>query len=91
MRFGVRKPSISKSFSSRTSLKKSIGIRAPKGTGMITNPEKALYNKIYNKSTFSTTSRKSSKTKGYEDSKNEGCLSFLIFIIALFVIFSIIF
>ena len=30
-----------------------MGIKMPKGTGIITNPKKAIYNKIYNKTTIS--------------------------------------
>lgn len=60
MKFGVRKPSIKKSISARTtgklkrSVKRSINpFYGKKGIGFITNPKKALYNKIYNKTTFS--------------------------------------
>lgn len=60
MKFGMRKPSIKKSISARTigkakrSVKKAIipGY-GKKGMGWLTNPKKAAYNKIYNKTTFS--------------------------------------
>lgn len=60
MKFGMRKPSIRKSISARTtgrakrSIKKAIipGY-GKKGSGWIKNPKKAAYNKIYNKTTFS--------------------------------------
>ena len=60
MKFGMRKPSIKKSISARTtgkikrSIKKAIipGY-GKKGTGWIKNPKKAVYNKIYNKTSFS--------------------------------------
>ena len=60
MKFGMRKPSIKKSISERTtgkikrSIKKAIipGY-GKKGTGWIKNPKKAAYNKIYNKTSFS--------------------------------------
>ena len=60
MKFGMRKPSIKKSISVRTtgkikrSIKKAIipGY-GKKGTGWIKNPKKAAYNKIYNKTSFS--------------------------------------
>lgn len=60
MKFGLRKPSLQKSLKARTTgklkrkLKKSIipGY-GQKGTGYIKNPQKAMYNKIYNKTTFS--------------------------------------
>lgn len=60
MKFGMRKPSLKKSIAARTSgrakraLKKSlIPGYGQKGTGYIKNPKKALYNKVYNKTTFS--------------------------------------
>jgi hypothetical protein len=57
MKFGMRKPSIKKSIAARTSVKRyirhSLGVKAPRGWGWITNPKKALYNKVYRKTTFS--------------------------------------
>ena len=57
MKIGIRNYSLSKRISSRTSVKRYIrhnmGIKMPKGTGIITNPRKAIYNKIYNKTTIS--------------------------------------
>lgn len=57
MKFGVRKPSLKKSLAARTSLKRQIkqraGIKMPKGYGWITDPEKYVYNKIYNRTTTS--------------------------------------
>ena len=60
MKYGMRKPSIKKSFSARTkgratrALKKAvIPGYGKKGTGWIKNPKKAAYNKVYRKTTFS--------------------------------------
>ena len=57
MKIGLRKPSFKKSFAARTSLKRvvknSLGLRAPKGYGWLTNPKKAAYNRVYNRTTFS--------------------------------------
>lgn len=57
MEIGVRKPSIKKSISARTSVKRQVvqraGLKMPKGTGFIRDPKKAAYNKIYNKTTVS--------------------------------------
>jgi hypothetical protein len=60
MKFGVRKPSIKKSFKARTtgkikrSVKKTvIPVYGKKGTGIYKNPKKAAYNKVYKKTTFS--------------------------------------
>ena len=59
MKIGIRKPSIKKSIKARTTgkfkrkLKKAINpMYEKKGVGMITNPKKALYNKVYNKTTI---------------------------------------
>lgn len=53
MKFGYRKPSLKKRIAARTSVKRyirhSLGFKAPKGWGWITNPKKAAYNKIYNR------------------------------------------
>lgn len=61
MKFGIRTPSIKKSISSRTtgkinrSIKKNINpIYEKKGMGIINNPDKAIYNKVYNKTTIDT-------------------------------------
>ena len=60
MKFGMRKPSIKKSISARTTgkLKRSLKKKiipgyGKKGTGWIKNPKKAAYNKAYRKTTFS--------------------------------------
>jgi hypothetical protein len=55
MKFGIRKPSIRKSIAARTSVKRMIrqnlGLKAPRGYGWITNPKKAAYNRVYNRTT----------------------------------------
>lgn len=57
MRFGVRRPSIKGRISARTSWKRyvrhSMGFKAPRGAGWFTNPKKALYNRVYNRTTVS--------------------------------------
>lgn len=60
MKFGMRKPSLRKSISARTTgrakraLKKALlpGY-GKKGSGWLKNPKKAAYNNIYKKNTFS--------------------------------------
>jgi len=56
MKFGLRTPSLKKRISARTSLKRVVrhrmGIKVPRGMGMLTNPKKAIYNKVYRKTTF---------------------------------------
>lgn len=53
MKFGFRIPSLTKRIAARTSVKRiirhNLGFKAPRGMGWITNPKKALYNKVYNK------------------------------------------
>lgn len=58
MKFGIRKPSIKKSLKARTTgklkkkMKRAVNpFYGKKGMGFITNPKKAIYNKVYNKTT----------------------------------------
>jgi hypothetical protein len=55
MKFGFRVPSIKKRIAARTSVKRfvrhSMGVKAPRGMGWLTNPKKAAYNRVYNKTT----------------------------------------
>jgi len=55
VRFGFRIPSLRKRIAARTSLKRyvrnSLGLKAPRGWGWITNPRKAAYNRVYNRTT----------------------------------------
>lgn len=60
MKFGMRKPSVKKSLKARTTgnakrkVKKAlIPGYGKKGMGYIKNPKKAVYNKVYKKTTFS--------------------------------------
>jgi hypothetical protein len=51
MKVGVRIPSLKKRIAARTSWKRyarqSLGFKAPRCYGWITNPKKALYNRVY--------------------------------------------
>jgi hypothetical protein len=55
MKFGFRTPSIRKRIAARTSWKRvvrhNLGVKAPRGYGWLTNPKKAAYNRIYNRTT----------------------------------------
>lgn len=55
MRFGFRVPSLRKRIAARTSWKRvvrnSLGLKAPRGWGWVTNPRRAAYNRIYNRTT----------------------------------------
>jgi hypothetical protein len=57
MRFGVRRPSLAKSFAARTSVKRyvrhNLGLKAPRGYGWLTNPKKAAYNRVYSRTSVS--------------------------------------
>ena len=59
MKFGFRTPSLKKSISARTTGRLNRAIKraivpgyGKKGIGVITNPQKALYNRIYKKTTI---------------------------------------
>ena len=56
MKFGLRIPSLRKRIAARTSAKRfvrySLGLKAPRGWGWLTNTERALHNRIYNRTTL---------------------------------------
>lgn len=59
MKLGIRTPSLKKSLSAKTTGKLKRSVKASinpfygkKGIGTITNPQKSLYNKVYNQTTF---------------------------------------
>src|SRR4030095_5270374 len=53
MKFGFRRPSLKKRIAARTSVKRyvrhSLGLKAPRGLGWLTDPKKAAYNRVYNR------------------------------------------
>jgi hypothetical protein len=55
VKFGFRRPSLKKGIAARTSVKRAIrhrlGLKAPRGWGWLTNPKKALYNRVYSRTT----------------------------------------
>ncbi|MCT0497946.1 hypothetical protein EFL48_03010 [Lactococcus cremoris] len=60
MKFGVRKPSLTKSLKARTTAKYKRKVKkalipgyGKKGMGWAKNPKKAAYNKVYKKTSFS--------------------------------------
>lgn len=60
MKIGMRKPSIKKSLKARTTGKAKRKVKkalvpgyGKKGMGYVKNPKKAIYNKVYKKTTFS--------------------------------------
>ena len=56
MKFGIRMPSLTKRTAARTSWKRyvrnNLGVKAPRGWGWLTNPKKAAYNRVYNRTSF---------------------------------------
>ena len=56
MKFGFRRPSLKRRISARTSIKRQVvhraGIKMPCGYGFLRNPKKAVYNKVYNRTSF---------------------------------------
>lgn len=60
MKFGMRKPSLKRSFSARTKGRTTRAVKkalipgyGKKGMGWIRDPKRAAYNKMYQKTTFS--------------------------------------
>jgi len=53
MKFGFRIPNLNKRIAARTSVKRIIrhnfGFKAPRGWGWITDPNRAAYNRVYNR------------------------------------------
>ncbi len=53
MKFVLRIPSLTKRIAARTSwkrvIRRNLGFKAPKGFGWLTDPKKAAYNRVYNK------------------------------------------
>lgn len=92
MKFGVRTPSPSKSLSARTTGKANRAVKKAfdpsygrKGTGVIKNPKRAAYNKIYSKTTYSAYGKRSRKRSG--NSEDVGCLTFLIIIVLMVALY----
>jgi len=56
MKFGFRTPSLKRRISARTSIKRQVvhraGIKMPVGYGFLRDPKKAVYNKVYNRTSF---------------------------------------
>ncbi|TIL81709.1 MAG: hypothetical protein E5Y89_07600 [Mesorhizobium sp.] len=57
MKFGIRRPTIKRSIAARTSVKRMVkqglGLRAPRGMGWVTDPKRAAYNRVYDRTTIS--------------------------------------
>ena len=109
MKFGIRKPSIRKSISARTTgklkrqVKKAVNpLYGKKGMGYVNDPQKAIYNKVYKKTTIGTKeilkSNVSSKPKSNSNSEEDidfdntgwGCVKYfyiaLLFVLGFFTL-----
>lgn len=71
MKIGVRTPNMKKRVKARTTgkvkraVKKSVNpLYGKKGMGLVNNPKKAMYNKVYNKTTISVDNLVMNKSKG---------------------------
>ena len=57
MKFGVRRPSLRRMISARTSparfVRHRLGLKAHRGWGWLTNPRRAGYNRLYSRTTIS--------------------------------------
>jgi len=57
MKFGIRTPSLKGKISARLSPKRfirnNLRLKAPQGMGFLTNPKKAVYNRVYNRTSVS--------------------------------------
>ena len=92
MKVGFRKPSLKGRIAARTSLKRfarhSLGIKAPRGWGWLTNPKKAAYNRAYNRTTVDPLKllagggRRRSRSK----SSSLGCLPIIAFLLLLGIV-----
>lgn len=55
VRFGFRVPSLTKRLSARSSVKRyvrnSLGLKAPRGWAWLTDPKRAAYHLVYNRTT----------------------------------------
>ncbi len=56
VKVGMRKPSLKKRISARTSVKRQVvhraGLKMPRGYGWARNPKRYVYNKVYQRTTF---------------------------------------
>jgi len=77
MKIGFRVPSLTKRIAARTSWKRvvrhSLGLKAPRGWGWLTNPRKAAYNRIYSRTTIDLFKLGRSR-------KSSGCLIMVVMV-----------
>lgn len=92
MKFGLRKPSVNKSISARTNgrlERTSKRVINPsygrKGVGVIKDPARASYNKVYNKTSYGAYGRRTSRrySKSNEVDGTAGCVTGIVIIILM--------
>lgn len=56
VKYGIRKPSLKRRVSAKTSIKRQVvhraGFKMPRNKSYLRNPKKYAYNKVYNKTSF---------------------------------------
>jgi hypothetical protein len=97
MKIGIRVPSLKRRVAARTSVKRyvrnNLGLKAPRGWGWLTDPKRALYNRIYNRTSVSadTVVKKALDASTPKKYKKGGCLGcgclpiLILFTIALLI------
>lgn len=87
MKYGIRKPSLTKSISARTKGRATRAIKraiipgyGKRGMGLL-HPKRALYNRVYRRTTFSIFDL--GKTSSRKTANDGGCLVLLIVIISI--------
>lgn len=95
MKFGIRTPSFKKRFAARTSVKRivrhNLGLKAPGGWGWLTNPKKAAYNRVYNRTSISADrlfagSPKRSRSRASYSTTSAGCILLIGVILAVYFV-----
>jgi hypothetical protein len=97
MKVGIRKPSIKKSVKARTTGKAKRAVKnavnplyGKKGMGLVNDPKKAAYNKVYNKTTVGVKDI-AKATSSNNNGCGTGCLTYTIFVIVILVLMAIVF
>ena len=92
MKIGLRKPSLKKSIAARMSVKKKIAPRMPRGMGILRDPEKAVYNKVYNMTSVSAmdiikrTKNKSEEAEPEKDTESPGSATMGFIILGVIIV-----
>lgn len=92
MKYGYRTPSIKKSISSRTTGKINRSVKSginplygKKGMGYINNPKKAVYNKVYNKTTKNIFDEDESQYTVSNEETSQGTATIVAWVITIII------